>query len=94
MVSKNIGVFKILKSIHCYGNWLRTLSIGEIKQFFFNVGFQAANPGAEIEDFVRWHSPRDWIEEEVVTSDGCKIEGELMRMGCVMYRQIEGCYQQ
>jgi hypothetical protein len=43
---------------------------------------------------VRWHSPRDWIEEEVVTSDGCKIEGELMRMGCVMYRQIEGCYQQ
>ncbi|OAJ40140.1 hypothetical protein BDEG_23905 [Batrachochytrium dendrobatidis JEL423] len=25
--------------------------------------FKAANPGAMLEDFVRWHSPRDWIEE-------------------------------
>ncbi|KAJ1340928.1 hypothetical protein BSLG_004401 [Batrachochytrium salamandrivorans] len=25
--------------------------------------FKAANPGALLEDFVRWHSPRDWIEE-------------------------------
>lgn len=39
--------------------------------------FQAANPGAEIEDFIRWHSPRDWIEEEVVTSDGCKMAGKI-----------------
>ncbi|KAJ3085333.1 Rab3 GTPase-activating protein catalytic subunit [Quaeritorhiza haematococci] len=26
--------------------------------------FKAANPHATLEDFVRWHSPRDWIEEE------------------------------
>lgn len=29
--------------------------------------FKAANPHAKLEDFVRWHSPRDWIstaEEE------------------------------
>ncbi|KAG0715159.1 Rab3 GTPase-activating protein catalytic subunit [Chionoecetes opilio] len=26
--------------------------------------FKAANPGAALEDFVRWYSPRDWIEEE------------------------------
>ena len=26
--------------------------------------FQAANPSAVLEDFVRWYSPRDWIEEE------------------------------
>ncbi|KAK8737776.1 hypothetical protein OTU49_004235 [Cherax quadricarinatus] len=26
--------------------------------------FKAANPGAVLEDFVRWYSPRDWIEEE------------------------------
>ncbi|KAJ3167034.1 Rab3 GTPase-activating protein catalytic subunit [Irineochytrium annulatum] len=26
--------------------------------------FKAANPHATIEDFVRWHSPRDWIEGE------------------------------
>ncbi|XP_022111820.1 rab3 GTPase-activating protein catalytic subunit-like [Acanthaster planci] len=26
--------------------------------------FKAANPGCELEDFVRWYSPRDWIEHE------------------------------
>lgn len=26
--------------------------------------FKAANPGAVVEDFIRWYSPRDWIEEE------------------------------
>lgn len=26
--------------------------------------FKAANPGACIEDFIRWYSPRDWVEEE------------------------------
>ncbi|MCL4125107.1 UNVERIFIED_CONTAM: hypothetical protein GTU68_008503, partial [Idotea baltica] len=25
--------------------------------------FKAANPGSVLEDFVRWYSPRDWIEE-------------------------------
>lgn len=25
--------------------------------------FKAANPHAVIEDFVRWHSPRDWITD-------------------------------
>ena len=32
-----------------------------------------------MEDFVRWHSPRDWIDEEVITSDGSKIEGTALR---------------
>ncbi|KAK8358388.1 hypothetical protein V6Z12_A04G014900 [Gossypium hirsutum] len=26
--------------------------------------FKAANPGCALEDFVRWHSPPDWIEAE------------------------------
>ncbi|XP_058804801.1 rab3 GTPase-activating protein catalytic subunit [Phymastichus coffea] len=26
--------------------------------------FKAANPSAQLEDFIRWYSPRDWIEEE------------------------------
>lgn len=26
--------------------------------------FKAANPGAVVEDFIRWYSPRDWIEQE------------------------------
>lgn len=29
--------------------------------------FKAANPAAKLEDFIRWYSPRDWIEED---SDG------------------------
>jgi len=33
--------------------------------------FKAANPGACLADFVRWHSPRDWVEEETdQISDG------------------------
>lgn len=24
--------------------------------------FKAANPNGKIEDFIRWYSPRDWIE--------------------------------
>ena len=27
--------------------------------------FKAANPGACLADFIRWHSPRDWVEQEV-----------------------------
>ncbi|GBG62804.1 hypothetical protein CBR_g32390 [Chara braunii] len=26
--------------------------------------FKAANPGAALEDFIRWHSPRDWVEDD------------------------------
>lgn len=26
--------------------------------------FKAANPGAVLADFIRWCSPRDWIEDE------------------------------
>ncbi|CAO1348069.1 unnamed protein product [Diamesa tonsa] len=26
--------------------------------------FKAANPTAKIDDFIRWYSPRDWIEED------------------------------
>ncbi|KAF9576961.1 Rab3 GTPase-activating protein catalytic subunit [Mortierella alpina] len=26
--------------------------------------FKAANPGCILEDFIRWHSPKDWIEDK------------------------------
>ncbi|XP_013910503.1 PREDICTED: rab3 GTPase-activating protein catalytic subunit [Thamnophis sirtalis] len=43
---------------------------------FFIPG--AANPGCCLEDFVRWYSPRDYIEEETVDeSGGVVIKGEL-----------------
>ncbi|XP_029166828.1 rab3 GTPase-activating protein catalytic subunit [Nylanderia fulva] len=32
--------------------------------------FKAANPGAVLEDFIRWYSPRDWIDEEGVDEWG------------------------
>ncbi|XP_045471865.1 rab3 GTPase-activating protein catalytic subunit [Harmonia axyridis] len=38
--------------------------------------FKAANPGAILEDFVRWYSPRDWIETE--DEEGNK-KGELSK---------------
>ncbi|XP_036600622.1 rab3 GTPase-activating protein catalytic subunit [Trichosurus vulpecula] len=40
--------------------------------------FKAANPGCFLEDFVRWYSPRDYVEEEVVDEKGNVIlKGEL-----------------
>lgn len=32
--------------------------------------FKAANPGCILADFIRWYSPRDWIEEEDVDEFG------------------------
>lgn len=36
--------------------------------------FKAANPGCILEDFVRWHSPPDWMEP--TTSDESKESGD------------------
>lgn len=33
--------------------------------------FKAANPHAVLEDFVRWHSPKDWIEDSDSNLPGC-----------------------
>lgn len=32
--------------------------------------FKAANPNGKLEDFIRWYSPRDWIEEDNAKTDG------------------------
>ncbi|KAL6427603.1 hypothetical protein ACFW04_008819 [Cataglyphis niger] len=32
--------------------------------------FKAANPGAVLEDFIRWYSPRDWIDDEGIDEWG------------------------
>ncbi|XP_071768528.1 rab3 GTPase-activating protein catalytic subunit [Centroberyx gerrardi] len=40
--------------------------------------FKAANQGCVLEDFVRWYSPRDYVEEEVVDESGdTVVKGEL-----------------
>lgn len=46
----------------------RRRCIGVPTQFFLSL--QAANPGCVLEDFVRWYSPRDYVEEEVVDEKG------------------------
>jgi len=32
--------------------------------------FKAANPRCGLEDFIRWHSPRDWVEDIIPSIDG------------------------
>jgi len=44
--------------------------------------FKAANPGAVVEDFVRWHSPRDWVApiqvgQQATLSGRMQEEGNL-----------------
>lgn len=36
---------------------------------------QAANPGSGLEDFIRWYSPRDWVEVEGIDEWG-QISGK------------------
>ena len=35
--------------------------------------FKAANPGCVLADFVRWYSPRDWIETEEMDDTGAMV---------------------
>ncbi|XP_064182780.1 rab3 GTPase-activating protein catalytic subunit [Anguilla rostrata] len=40
--------------------------------------FKAANPGCSLEDFVRWYSPRDYVEEEETDENGqTVVRGDL-----------------
>lgn len=35
--------------------------------------FKAANPNGKLEDFIRWYSPRDWIEEDIAKAENRKL---------------------
>lgn len=39
--------------------------------------FKAANPKAKLDDFIRWYSPRDWIEEDTDERDPFGRKGHL-----------------
>uniref|UniRef100_M4F3A0 Rab3GAP catalytic subunit conserved domain-containing protein n=1 Tax=Brassica campestris TaxID=3711 RepID=M4F3A0_BRACM len=40
--------------------------------------FKAANPGCILEDFVRWHSPSDWTENDTSSGDDSSpLRGQL-----------------
>jgi Rab3 GTPase-activating protein catalytic subunit len=36
--------------------------------------FKAANIGCVLEDFIRWYSPRDWVETETINSETNQVE--------------------
>ena len=42
--------------------------------------FKAANPGAILSDFIRWHSPRDWEEDDKSTGKG-KLSARMNSSG-------------
>ncbi|XP_058451012.1 rab3 GTPase-activating protein catalytic subunit isoform X2 [Malaya genurostris] len=39
--------------------------------------FKAANPAGKLDDFIRWYSPRDWIEEDADERDPFGRKGHL-----------------
>jgi Rab3 GTPase-activating protein catalytic subunit len=41
--------------------------------------FKAANPGCVLEDFVRWYSPRDWVETEEKRTDAETNEDKISK---------------
>ncbi|KAE9614783.1 putative Rab3 GTPase-activating protein catalytic subunit [Lupinus albus] len=68
---------------------LRTGSVGAgCSQLLSDMqAFKAANPGCILEDFVRWHSPPDWSENEATTEDSDVIYGgELSTRGQLSLR--------
>uniref|UniRef100_A0A0N4WUH0 Rab3 GTPase-activating protein catalytic subunit n=1 Tax=Haemonchus placei TaxID=6290 RepID=A0A0N4WUH0_HAEPC len=63
-----------------YANYLSSLDDGEARvQAQLDVlrsdmqAFKAANPKCCLEDFIRWHSPKDWIEEEECLSERMQL---------------------
>jgi Rab3 GTPase-activating protein catalytic subunit len=47
--------------------------------------FKAANPGARMEDFIRWHSPRDWVCSE---EDGEEGLSDLLLIQLIIFSTL------
>ncbi|EPS60286.1 hypothetical protein M569_14518, partial [Genlisea aurea] len=58
---------------------LRTGSVGAgCSQLLSDMqAFKAANPGCTLEDFIRWHSPPDWTENETISNSDDASDGDL-----------------
>lgn len=60
----------------CHYSALEQMVPNAIKTYLYcteTMFSQAANPGCVLEDFVRWYSPRDYVEEEVVGETGSPV---------------------
>ncbi|KAJ0751338.1 putative Rab3 GTPase-activating protein catalytic subunit [Helianthus annuus] len=75
---------------------LRTGSVGAgCSQLLSDMqAFKAANPGCILEDFVRWHSPPDWMEPATddVSKDSLDGDNGSSRGHLSMRMQKEGTY--
>ncbi|XP_051133886.1 uncharacterized protein LOC127253366 isoform X2 [Andrographis paniculata] len=72
---------------------LRTGSVGAgCSQLLADMqAFKAANPGSILEDFVRWHSPPDWVENDSTDSVNTSSGGDPSVKGQLSQRmQKEG----
>ncbi|KAK9830325.1 hypothetical protein WJX72_011020 [[Myrmecia] bisecta] len=50
------------------------------------AAFKAANPGCVLEDFVRWHSPRDWVPDAAMPGGG-RLSERMSHQGG-LWRQL------
>lgn len=61
-----------------------------------NYHVKAANPGCILEDFVRWHSPPDWIETEPSTEaeslDGSDVSSTRGQLSSRMQKEGAGSF--
>jgi Rab3 GTPase-activating protein catalytic subunit len=49
--------------------------------------FRAANPGCLLEDFVRWHSAKDWVVESVSKKRAKNVERGKQEDGSYVYKE-------
>lgn len=63
MVSEQLELLTRLGSDTAGAEMRARMQIGSLESDM--QAFKAANPGCSLEDFVRWYSPRDWVEEPV-----------------------------
>ncbi|KAK8467163.1 hypothetical protein PHAVU_008G269100 [Phaseolus vulgaris] len=71
---------------------LRTGSVGAgCSQLLSDMqAFKAANPGCILEDFVRWHSPPDWTDNEASVEDSDVFDsGELLSARGQLSRRMQ-----
>ncbi|KAI8972007.1 Rab3 GTPase-activating protein catalytic subunit-domain-containing protein [Mycotypha africana] len=75
MINEQAGVFESMGSSE---NATQQRAKLQSAQLYSDMqAFKAANPHACLEDFVRWHSPRDWIEEDDNTTAGGHLTARM-----------------
>ena len=56
------------------------------------AAFKAANPEAQLSDFIKWHSPKDWVKRE--NGEGClsvRMSHEADNQWMRYWSEVEAC---